>query len=107
MNETPQPSQRTQFFSEFPPMLHIALPVVAAELGWMAMSVVDTMMVGRLSAEAIGAVSIGSVLFYAVGVVGTGMLLGLDTLVPQAFGAKRLEECHQDGRVPGRASRDG
>lgn len=76
-------------------MLHIALPVVAAELGWMAMSVVDTMMVGRLSAEAIGAVSIGTVLFYAVGVVGTGMLLGLDTLVPQAFGAKRWEECHR------------
>ena len=76
-------------------MLGIALPVVAAELGWMAMSVVDTMMVGRLSAEAIGAVSIGTVLFYAVGVVGTGMLLGLDSLVPQAFGAKRFEECHR------------
>lgn len=76
-------------------MLGIALPVVAAELGWMAMSVVDTMMVGRLSAEAIGAVSIGSVLFYAVGIFGTGMLLGLDTLVPQAFGADHLEECHR------------
>lgn len=76
-------------------MLHIALPVVGAELGWMAMSVVDTMMVGRLSAEAIGAVSIGTVLFYAVGVVGTGMLLGLDTLVPQSFGANKLEECHR------------
>ena len=76
-------------------MLHIGLPVVAAELGWMAMSVVDTMMVGRLSAEAIGAVSIGTVLFYAVGVVGTGMLLGLDTLIPQAFGAGRFEECHR------------
>ncbi len=76
-------------------MLHIALPVVAAELGWMAMSVVDTMMVGRLSAEAIGAVSIGTVLFYAVGVVGSGMLLGLDTLIPQAFGSNRLAECHR------------
>jgi MATE family multidrug resistance protein len=76
-------------------MLHIALPVVAAELGWMSMSVVDTIMVGRLSAEAIGAVSIGAILFYAVGVVGTGMLLGLDMLVPQAFGADRLEECHR------------
>jgi MATE family multidrug resistance protein len=61
----------------------------------MSMSVVDTIMVGRLSAEAIGAVSIGAILFYAVGVVGTGMLLGLDMLVPQAFGADRLEECHR------------
>lgn len=94
MNDTPNPG-RSSFLNEFRPMLHIALPVVAAELGWMAMSVVDTMMVGRLSAEAIGAVSIGTVLFYAVGVVGTGMLLGLDTLVPQAFGANRLEDCHR------------
>ncbi len=76
-------------------MLRLALPVVVAELGWMAMSVVDTMMVGRISAEAIGAVSLGSVLFYAIGVFGTGMLLGLDTLVPQAFGAGDLEDCHR------------
>ena len=95
MSQLSVPSDRTRFVDEFRPMLHIGLPVVAAELGWMAMSVVDTMMVGRLSAEAIGAVSIGTVLFYAVGVVGTGMLLGLDTLIPQAFGAGRFEECHR------------
>lgn len=75
-------------------MLRLAVPVVIAELGWMAMSVVDTMMVGRISPEAIGAVSIGGVLFYTVGVFGTGMLLGLDTLVPQAFGAGDVEDCH-------------
>ena len=76
-------------------MLRLAVPVVIAELGWMAMSVVDTMMVGRISPEAIGAVSIGGVLFYTVGVFGTGMLLGLDTLVPQAFGAGDVEDCHR------------
>ncbi len=76
-------------------MLRLAMPVVVAELGWMAMSVVDTMMVGRLSPEAIGAVSLGSVLFYAIGVFGTGMLLGLDTLVPQAFGSGNFEDCHR------------
>ena len=75
-------------------MLRLAVPVVIAELGWMAMSVVDTMMVGRISPEAIGAVSIGGVLFYTVGVFGTGMLLGLDTLVPQAFGAGDVDDCH-------------
>lgn len=76
-------------------MLRLALPVVGAELGWMAMSVVDTIMVGRLSAEALGAVGIGTALFYAIGVVGAGALLGLDAVVPQAFGAKRLEDCHR------------
>ena len=75
-------------------MLRLAIPVVIAELGWMAMSVVDTMMVGRISPEAIGAVSVGGVLFYTVGVFGTGMLLGLDTLVPQAFGSGDVDDCH-------------
>ena len=36
-------------------MLRLATPVVVAELGWTAMATVDTLMVGRLSAEAIGA----------------------------------------------------
>jgi len=75
-------------------MVRLATPLVIAELGWMAMSIVDTMMVGRVSAEAIGAVSLGGVLFYAVAVFGSGLLLGLDTLVPQSFGARRIMDCH-------------
>jgi len=80
---------------EFRPMFTLALPVVTAELGWMAMGVVDTLMVGRLSPEAIGAVGIGSSLFMGVVIFAMGLLLGLDTLVSQAFGAGRVEECHR------------
>jgi multidrug resistance protein, MATE family len=80
---------------EFRPMFALALPVVVAELGWMVMGMVDTLMVGRLSPEAIGAVGIGSAVFMAVGIFAMGVLLGLDTLVSQAFGARRLEECHR------------
>ena len=76
-------------------MLQLALPVVAAELGWNAMGMVDTLMVGRISAESIGAVSLGTAFFLAVGIFGIGMLLGLDTLVSQAFGAGKIEECHR------------
>ena len=77
-------------------MFTLALPIVLAELGWMAMSVVDVMIVGRLpeSAQAIGAVSIGSVVFYTVSLFGMGLLLGLDTLVSQAFGAGDIDDCH-------------
>lgn len=75
------------------PMIRLALPVVAAELGWMAMGVVDTLMVGPLGAAALGGAGIGSSLFIAVGVFGMGLLLGLDTTVAQAFGAGNLEEC--------------
>jgi multidrug resistance protein, MATE family len=76
-------------------MFALALPVVIAELGWMTMGMVDTLMVGRLGPEAIGAVGLGSALFIAIGIFAMGMLLGLDTLVSQSFGAGRLDECHR------------
>ncbi len=75
-------------------MFSLAVPVVVAELGWITMGMVDTLMVGRLSPEAIGAVGVGSSLFLAVGIFAMGLLLGLDTLVAQAFGGRRLDECH-------------
>jgi MATE family multidrug resistance protein len=76
-------------------MLALAAPVVIAELGWVAMQIVDTLMVGRLGADAIGAVGLASSLFIAVGVFAMGLLLGLDPLVAQAFGASRIDECHE------------
>ena len=76
-------------------MLSLAGPVVLAEIGWVGMSTVDTMMVGRLSAEAIGAVSIGAMIFLAVAIFGMGLLLGLDTLVSQSYGAGKIEDCHR------------
>jgi len=76
-------------------MLRLAVPVVLAELGWMAMGVVDTLMVGPLGPEAIGAVGIGSSLFTSIAIFAMGLLLGLDTLVSQAFGAERVDECHR------------
>jgi len=78
-------------------MLRLAAPLALTELGWLSMSFVDTVMVGHLpySATAIGAVSVGSTLFYTVGIFGSGTMLGMDTLVAQAYGARRLEECHR------------
>jgi MATE family multidrug resistance protein len=84
------------FRSELRPTLRLALPLILAEIGWMSMVIVDTMMVGRLpnSAEAIGAVSISSSLFIVFAFFGEGLLIGLDTLVSQSFGAGRREDCH-------------
>lgn len=76
-------------------MFSLAVPVVLAELGWMTMGLVDTLMVGRLGPEAIGAVGMGTSLFMGVCIFAMGLLLGLDTLVSQAFGAGRVDECHK------------
>jgi multidrug resistance protein, MATE family len=82
--------------SEIRPMISLAAPLVLAEIGWVTMGIVDTIMVGRLpeGTEAIGATSLGNVVFYVVGVFGSGLLLGLDTLVSQAFGRGDVDDCH-------------
>lgn len=81
---------------EITPMVRLAGPLVLAEIGWVMMGIEDTMMVGRLTngAEAIGATSLGNVLFYVVGIFGSGLLLGLDALVSHSYGAGKVEDCH-------------
>ena len=83
--------------AELPALLHLAIPLIAAELGWMAMSVVDTIMVGRLphSAISMSAASLAQVLFNTLTFGIGGILLGLDTLISQAFGGKLLDQANR------------
>jgi MATE family multidrug resistance protein len=88
-------SQEANIRKELRDLLALAIPVVLSELGWMSMSIVDTIMVGRLSAEAIGAIGMGNAVYYAPALFGIGVLLGLDTLVSQAYGRGDFDECHR------------
>jgi MATE family multidrug resistance protein len=88
-------SRLTNLRREFRPMLRMAVPLALAELGWMAMGVVDTIMAGRLGAAAIGAGCLGGNLFYPIAIFGTGLLLGMDTLVAQSFGADDARDCRR------------
>src|ERR1700744_4679366 len=75
-------------------MIALALPVVLSEIGWMLQSIVDTIMVGSLGPSAIGAVALGNAIYYTPSMFGFGLLLGLDTLVSQAYGRGDHEACH-------------
>src|SRR6187397_3090626 len=81
--------------AELVPMLKIAVPVVMAELGWMTMGVVDTVMVGPLGPEAISAAGVGNSMHIAFAIFGMAVMLGLDTLVSQSFGARDIRDCHR------------
>ena len=74
--------------------LRLALPLIIAEVGWMSMGIVDTIMVGRLpdSAIAIGATGLGQSLYHSVAIFGGGLLLGLDTFVSHAYGREDLDD---------------
>ena len=69
-------------------MLRLALPVVVVQVGWMAMGVVDTMMVGHVSEVALAAVALGNLYFFGVAIFGMGVLMALDPIVAQAVGAR-------------------
>jgi multidrug resistance protein, MATE family len=66
----------------------LAMPIVLAQVGLMSMGVVDTVMVGRVSAAALAAVALGNLFYYTVSTAAAGTLLVLDPLVSQATGAR-------------------
>src|SRR5512141_1997034 len=80
--------------ADFVLTLRLALPLIIAEVGWMSMGIVDTIMVGRLpdSAVAIGATGLGQSLYHSIAIFGGGLLLGLDTFVAHAYGREDLND---------------
>lgn len=68
-------------------VVRLATPVVVIQVGMMLMGVVDTMMLGRVSEQALAAGALGHVMSFGLMVFGMGFLMALDPLVSQAFGA--------------------
>lgn len=69
-------------------MVRLAVPVVVVQVGMMLFGVVDTMVVGRLSSQALASVALGHVAVITVSSFGVGVLLGIDPLLNQALGAR-------------------
>jgi MATE family multidrug resistance protein len=86
---------RAALGEELVPMLRLALPLVLAELGWMAMGVADTVIAGHAGRSMLGAVALGHGLYYSFAVFGIGVILGLDTLISQAYGRGDLADCRR------------
>jgi multidrug resistance protein, MATE family len=51
--------------------------------------------VGSLGPEAISAAGVGNAMHIAFAIFGMAVMLGLDTLVSQSFGARDLRDCHR------------
>ena len=69
-------------------VVRLALPVVSVQLGLMLMGVVDTMMLGRVSAGALAAGALGNSLSFSLMIGAVGILMAIDPLVSQAHGAE-------------------
>jgi MATE family multidrug resistance protein len=69
------------------PLVRLAFPVAVVQVGMLAMGVVDTIMVGRVSALDLAAVAVGHLYFFGVAVFGMGVLYALDPVISQSVGA--------------------
>ncbi len=72
---------------DFQALLAFAVPMATVQVGLMLMGVVDTAMVGRLSAEALAGTALANVWFFAVSTIGMGTIAVLDPVISQAYGA--------------------
>jgi MATE family multidrug resistance protein len=74
--------------ADFRALLRLAGPLVSIQVGTMLMGVVDTIMVGRVSPQALASVALGNMYFFAISIFGMGVLFALDPIVAQALGAR-------------------
>ena len=73
---------------EFKKNLILALPIMGGQLGQIAVNIADNIMVGKLGAESLAAVSIGNAVFIVFVVIGIGISYALPPLVSEADGSK-------------------
>ena len=74
--------------AEWKALTSIAVPLVIVQVGMMLMGVVDTLIIGRVSPDALAAVALGNLYFFNCIVIPMGTLMALDPLVAQGVGAK-------------------
>jgi len=72
---------------DFARLIQLAVPVVVVQVGLMAMGVVDVIMVGHYSAADLAATALGNIFVFGIAGFSMGVLMALDPLVSQAFGA--------------------
>lgn len=82
-SSVPEPVRR-----ELNGLVRLAVPVVVVQLSLMSLGNVDTAMVGRLSDTALAAVALGHAYTMFALLFGFGVMMGLDPLVAQAWGAR-------------------
>jgi MATE family multidrug resistance protein len=76
----------------FPELLRLSWPITVSTLSYSVMTLVDTLLVGRLGAAQLAGVGLGGTAAFALLCFSFGMLRGAKTLVAQAVGAHRHDE---------------
>jgi MATE family multidrug resistance protein len=81
--------------SELSAQLRLAAPLAAQQIGFQMMGLVDAAMLGRLDDTALAAAGVGNTLLFGISSLGIGIVMGLDTVLPQALGAGRPDDARR------------
>ena len=79
----PRPTLR----EELATLTRLSLPIAVTQLSMMSLGFVDLVMVGRVGAQAIGALALGNAWKMGTQLVAMGFVFGMDPFVSQAHGA--------------------
>ncbi|MFO0691038.1 MAG: MATE family efflux transporter [Myxococcota bacterium] len=74
--------------AELRTLFEMSAPIALAQVGQMAMGVVDTLMVARVGVAELAAVAVASSWVWSSGSIAQGIVQGMDPLVSQAHGAR-------------------
>ncbi|SME96688.1 MATE family efflux transporter [Pseudobacteriovorax antillogorgiicola] len=80
---------------EFRRLIMLAVPVILSQVGNISMGLVDTYVVGKVSAEDLAGVAAGNSLVWPLLIVAIGLLLGIDTIVSQSFSRRDFKTIYQ------------
>ena len=76
-------------------MIALATPLALQQFGNHLMGLVDAAMLGRYSDAALAGAGVGNNLYFAFTCIGLGVIMGMDTVVPQALGAGRVDDARR------------
>jgi MATE family multidrug resistance protein len=88
----------TGMWSDVRKIASLAWPVLIGQLAVIAFGVIDTAMVGRFSATDLAALGLGSSIYISVYIGLTGILVALQPIAGQLFGAGRESEIGEETR---------
>ena len=80
---------------EYRAQLALAIPLALQQLGVQLMGTVDAALLGHYSDSALAGAGVGNNLLFAITSVAFGVVMGLDTVIPQAIGAGRMADARR------------
>jgi multidrug resistance protein, MATE family len=89
---------RSRLQTELREFLKLAIPLASAQVAQSATGFVDTIMMGRMGADVLAGGGLAAIIFMAITMTSTGMVMGVSPLIAEAFGAGQKTRIQQIAR---------